>query len=272
MIAMNEPIAGLFGDPAVRKIEIDHHLALDTRYAGDPGCCLVSDASSTCELIGYFCLKFAIRRGEGPKGGLFSRNVALALLTGLVGDSQMGKYLKNKKERWYYRLLSGIFNRVLFEDAPEGKVESMEGIFDVIQRFSVQEKRCFEGIMALKRQSSSVYYVCLSREQSEELFRKYPTELIVNVSKSVADTLAEESGRLGMVVYYDDEALTDFVQFRLRRSAQFKALDLREVLSALKIRNGGGHPGAVGFRVKKDEIADLPGYTEEVISRLEALM
>jgi nanoRNase/pAp phosphatase (c-di-AMP/oligoRNAs hydrolase) len=271
MIAMNEPIAGLFGDSSVRKIEIDHHLALDTRYAGDPGYCLVSEASSTCELIGYLCLKFAIRQGT-PKEAFFSRNIALALLTGLVGESQMGKYLKNKKERWYYRLLHGIFDRLLLEDAPRGTVESMDGIFDAIQRFSVQEKRCFEGIMSLKRQSPSVYYVCLSREQSEELFRKYPTELIVNVSKAAADTLAEESGRLGMVVYYDDESLTNFVQFRLRRSARFKSLDLREILSALNIRNGGGHPGAVGFRVKKNEIADLSGYTEDVIARLEAAL
>jgi nanoRNase/pAp phosphatase (c-di-AMP/oligoRNAs hydrolase) len=270
MIAMNEPIAGLFGDPGIRKIEIDHHLSMDTRYSGDPGYCLVSDSSSTCELIGYLCLKFALRQGK-PQEDFFSRNIASALLTGLVGESQMGKYLKNKKERWYYRLLHGIFSRLLFGDAPQDKVESMDGIFDVIQRFSVQEKRCFEGIMALKRQSPSVYYVCLSREQSEELFRKYPTELIVNVSKAAADTLAEESGRLGMVVYYDDEALTNFVQFRLRRSAQFKALDLRDLLSGLNIRNGGGHPGAVGFRVKKDDIADLGAYTEALIARLESL-
>ncbi|MDR3166496.1 MAG: DHH family phosphoesterase [Treponema sp.] len=277
MIAMDESIARLMEDPSIRKIELDHHLQLDTQYAGDPGYCLVSEASSTCELLGYLALKFAKKLGITAEE-FFSRNIALAVLTGVVGDSQMGKYLKSSRERRYYKMFIGIFDRLLFEKTAQGSAQgrgnlsSMEAIFDVIQRFSVQEKKCYDGIMALKRKSPSVYYVGLDKAQSADLFAAYGAELMVNISKAVADTLAEECGRLGLVAYYDDTALSDFIQFRLRRGARFSTLDLREVLSTLAIRNGGGHPGAVGFRVKKGEIPDLTAYIEALIARIEELI
>jgi nanoRNase/pAp phosphatase (c-di-AMP/oligoRNAs hydrolase) len=273
MIAKNESIARLLEDPGIRKIEIDHHLQLDTQYAGDPGYCLVSEASSTCELLGYLSLKFANKLGVAWDD-FFSRNIALAILTGMVMDSRMGKYLKTSRERRYYRLFTGIFEHLLFEKTIKGKgnLASMEAIFDVIQRFSVQEKRGYDEIMALKRKSPLVFYVCLDEAQSKKLFGLYGAELMVNISKAAADTLAEENGRLGMVVYYDDDALSDFIQFRLRRSARFPAADLREVLSILDVRNGGGHPGAVAFRVKKEEIRDLNAYAEGLIARIEELL
>ncbi|MDR2759446.1 MAG: DHH family phosphoesterase [Spirochaetaceae bacterium] len=273
MIAMNESIARLMENPSIRKIEIDHHLQLDTQYAGDPGYCLVSEASSTCELLGYMALKLA-KKLELTAEEFFSRNIALAILTGVVGDSQMGKYLKTSRERRYYQIFTGIFDRLLFEKTVKGRgnLSSMEAIFDVIQRFSVQEKKCYDGIMALKRKSKLVQYVCLDKALSEEMFGLYGAELMVNISKAAADTLAEECGRLGMVVYYDDEALSDFIQFRLRRSAQFPTIDLRGVLSVLDFRNGGGHPGAVGFRVKKADVPDIAAYTEALIARIEELV
>jgi nanoRNase/pAp phosphatase (c-di-AMP/oligoRNAs hydrolase) len=272
MIGMTESMARLMADPSIRKIEIDHHLQLDTQYAGDPGYCLVSEASSTCELLGYMALKLAKKLGIKAED-FFSRNIALAILTGVVGDSQMGKYLKTSRERRYYQIFTGIFDRLLFEKTIKGRgnISSMEAIFDVIQRFSVQEKKCYDGIMALKRKSNMVYYVCLDKELSGEMFKSYGTELMVNISKAAADTMAEESGKLGMVVYYDDEDLSDFIQFRLRRSAKFPTIDLRGVLSVLDIRNGGGHPGAVGFRVKKTEVPDLDAYIEALIARIEGL-
>ncbi|MDR1108720.1 MAG: DHH family phosphoesterase [Spirochaetaceae bacterium] len=272
MIAKTEAIARLLEDPSIRKIEIDHHLHLDAQYAGDPGYCLVSNASSTCELLAYLSLKFAKKLGiKADK--FFPRNIALALLTGMVMDSQMGKYLKTSRERWYYRIFTGLFERLLFEKTIKGKgnLASMEAIFDVIQRFSVQEKKAYDEIMALKRKSPSVQYVFLDKAQSQKMVDLYGTDLVVNISKAAADILAEENGRLGMVAYYDDDARSDFIQFRLRRSSRFST-DLREILAALDIRNGGGHPGAVGFRVKKDEVPDLTSYTENLIARIEELV
>jgi nanoRNase/pAp phosphatase (c-di-AMP/oligoRNAs hydrolase) len=274
MIAMNSRIAGLFEDKEILKLEIDHHLAGDAVYAGDPGYCLVTGASSTCELIGYLLLKMSRHPERFGNVDLFSRNLALAVLTGIVGDSQMGKYLKTRKERFYYKTFSEIFDRLLVEKTVKNSknLSSMEAIFDVIKNFSVQERKCFENIMALKNKEKSIYYVCMDEEKSAEFFKRYGEELLVNVSKAAADTLAEDCGKLGLVVYYDDPGVSGFIQFRLRRSAVFIKTDLREVLTGLKIENGGGHPGAVGFRLTKDEVKDITRYTPELVSRIEELV
>jgi nanoRNase/pAp phosphatase (c-di-AMP/oligoRNAs hydrolase) len=112
----------------------------------------------------------------------------------------------------------------------------------------------------------------MDEEKSAEFFKRYGEELLVNVSKAAADTLAEDCGKLGLVVYYDDPGVSGFIQFRLRRSALFVKTDLREVLVGLKIENGGGHPGAIGFRLARDEVKDIARYTAELVSRVEELV
>jgi nanoRNase/pAp phosphatase (c-di-AMP/oligoRNAs hydrolase) len=273
MIALNDEIATHMKDKDIRIIEIDHHLAADAQYSGDTGFCLVAEASSTCELIGYFLLKLAQQKEKFKKVDFFTRNLALSILTGIVGDSQMGKYLKTRREKFYYRIFSELFDRLLEEKTAKNSknLSSMEAVFDVIQNFSVQEKHCFEGIMKLKNTGNSIHYICIGQAKSAEFFKTYGVELIVNVSKAAADTLAEDCGKLGLVVYYDDPFLSEFIQFRLRRSAKFLHVDLRTVLTGLKIENGGGHPGAVGFRIKKDEVTDIEAYTADIVRHIETL-
>ncbi|MDR3130767.1 MAG: DHH family phosphoesterase [Treponema sp.] len=274
MISSNAVIDQLLSDPGIRKIEIDHHLGADASYAGDPGYCLVSEASSACELIGYLCFKFSRQKDRFPGVDFFSRNIALAVLTGIVGDSHMGKYLKSAKERWYYSILSQAFDKLLVEKTRKNSnnLASMEAIFDTIQLFSVREKLCFDRILKQKLRSEYIFYAALGKEESAELFSRYGNELLVNVSKAAANTLAEDAGKLGLVAYYDDPSLSSFVQFRLRRSAKFTVLDLRTVLKTLGISNGGGHPGAIGFRVLKDEVPDIHAFTAEIACRIDGMI
>ncbi|GHV88198.1 DHH family phosphoesterase [Spirochaetia bacterium] len=272
MIALNGAISTLLENPKIRKIEIDHHVQTDAVYAGDSGYCLVSEASSTCELIGYLCLKIS-KQLDWKTEDIFSRNISLAILTGMVGDSNMGKYLKSNRERWYYDYFSSKFDKMLGEKTHRNsKGLSSEEIFDAIQYFSVQDKKCFDRIMSAVVESPSVFYSVLSNSDSEAIFEQYGNDRVVTVSKTVADILAENSGKLGLVAYYDDSASTDFIQFRLRRSGKYTALDLRTVLKKLKIDNGGGHPGAIGFRLPKGEVADLEAFIRGLIGQLEGLV
>ena len=274
MIALNDEIEILMADKDIRKIEIDHHLEGDASCAGDEDYCLLREASSTCEIIGYLLLKLSRQKDRFDKIDFFTRNLALAIITGIVGDSQMGKYLTTRREKFYYKVFTDIFAKLLGEKTLKNSknLSSMEAVFDVIQNFSVQEKHCFEGIMQLKNTEKSIYYICMTKEQSEKYIEEYGAELIVNVSKAAADNLAEDSSKLGLVAYYDEPSLSDFVQFRLRRSAKYLHADLRTLLPGLKIENGGGHPGAIGFRVRKDEIKDISAYTADIVSKMEKLL
>jgi nanoRNase/pAp phosphatase (c-di-AMP/oligoRNAs hydrolase) len=102
------------------------------------------------------------------------------------------------------------------------------------------------------------------------LFAGCGEEAIVSAARVLADRLAEESGKLGLVVYYDNPERSDLVQFRLRRAGAWKSYDLRNLLGVLAISNGGGHEGAIGFRVPRGEIGDFPRYVDELRAKIEA--
>ena len=277
MIDSNEVIDRLLADPAVRKIEIDHHLQADALYSGDPGFRLVANASSTCELIGFLALKIAKKRDLLDRfeiTELFSRNLALAILTGIIGDSKMGKFLKTNRERWYYRTFSSMFEKMLYQKTlkDSANFSSMEEIFKVIQSLSAVEKECLERVMKKRQKNRSLNLIVLDAAESAELDEKYGNDVIIAVTKAAADKLAEDNGRLGLVVYYDGADVSNFIQFRLRRSPDFSVLDLRTILDRFKIANGGGHPGAIGFRFEKGSVEDLDSYVDKLAAGIEGMI
>lgn len=267
----------LLEKPGVAVIEIDHHLAADSRYIGDEELRLVAEASSTCELIGYLALKMQ-KKDSILKlfdvDDLFTRNFVLAVLTGIVGDSKMGKFLKSRREEWFYKLFSETFSHMLSEktSADSKNLSSMSEVFNEITRLSKIEERCFNYFMDHKRRSGTLVYTALPREKTDPLPAEFDIDLFVSTARSVTDALAEESGTLGMVVYYDPPEVSDLVQFRIRRSHTFRSLDLRRILEEAGIENGGGHEGAIGFRVRRKAISDLADYLGKLIGIITSLL
>jgi single-stranded DNA-specific DHH superfamily exonuclease len=91
----------------------------------------------------------------------------------------------------------------------------------------------------------------------------------VSTARVVADRLAESSGKLGLVAYYDNPEHSDLVQFRLRRAGAWKKYDLRGLLERFAIENGGGHEGAIGFRMPRSEIPDFQAYVATLLQGIE---
>ena len=248
MIDLVETYAGMKADPAVLKIELDHHLEADSRYYGDPGYRLVYEASSTCEIIGRLALKMdhdAALKEKYQIDELMSRNLVLAILTGMIGDSQMGRFLKSHRERWFYQRFSSSFERMLVLKTKAGSrnFSSKEEVFEALATLSADEDACFRFMSREILEAGSVRYAVLDAEASRQLFATFGNDTAVAVSKALVDRLAEESGRLGLVGYYDDPSASPFAQFRLRRSQNFTGLDLRDALGLLGVTNGGGIPG-----------------------------
>jgi nanoRNase/pAp phosphatase (c-di-AMP/oligoRNAs hydrolase) len=274
MLMANDEIRAFIANPGIRKIEMDHHLGSDSAEMGDEMFRLYSRAASSCELVGYFSLKLASwyeASGEGQRNDIFSRNLALCILTGIVGDTGMGKYLRLERQKWYYKVFSGLYSQLLDKttDKSRGNISTMQDIYSLLLNLSDQEAACLYEMEIFMEKGHSVYSIGLDRRVSALFFNRYPNEVIVDVAKSEANTLAEDSGRMGLVAYYDAPLISDFVQFRLRRSSSWEKLDLRLVLDALGITNGGGHEGAVGFRVPKADIPDLSVYMQKLLANIE---
>ena len=276
MIAGMEMIGETAGDPSVPKIELDHHIGSDSIYYGDEGLRLVYEASSTCEIIGHLAMK--IEGDEALKArydieDLLSRNLVLAVISGMIGDSQMGRFLKSRRERWFYAKFSSIFENLLERKtlAGSGNFSSKEQVFEALAALSDDEEACY-GIMSRGVETiGGVRFAALDAESSRKVFSTYGNETVITVSKALVDALAEGSGCLGLVGFYDDPGQSPFVQFRLRRSQSFTSLDLREALSRLEIANGGGHPGAVGFRIEREAVPDIAAAVRKFAEALNAM-
>ncbi|MCX7029882.1 MAG: diguanylate cyclase [Spirochaetes bacterium] len=273
MIEASEAVREVAARPEVLRIEIDHHFGADSGYIGDPGYRLVAEASSASELVGHLLMKLQHRRDVLERfqvADLFPRNVVLAILTGIIGDSQMGKFLKTRRERRYYEAFSGRFNELLSRSTVKrSNFFTMDEVFSELQKLSVSEEHCYEALYARRHTEGSIGVVAFSAAEMEPLYATCDDETVVTTSRSVADQLAEDSGRLGLVVYHDNPARSDLVQFRVRRASKFKDYDLRNLLGLLGIANGGGHEGAIGFRVPRSEIGDFDAYVERLLARIE---
>jgi len=273
MVESSPKIKKLLGDSSVLKIEFDHHIGADSRYIGDSGYCLVTEATSASELVGHLALKLRGKKellAEYQIEDPFTRNLVLAILSGIIGDTNMGQFLKSRRERRYYRLFSSMLNEMLAEATlKETNFKSIDEVYTELQRLSSKEDTCFSYFNGKKQFSDSVGFVALDEEDMSYLFSICDEETVVTVARAIANDLAEESGIFSLVAYYDNPAQSDLIQFRVRRSQGFKAYDLRNLLQTFNIENGGGHEGAIGFRMPRGLVADYGAYIQGLIRGLE---
>ena len=273
MIDCHNRISPLFERRGINKVEIDHHIGADSEYFGDAGYRLVMDATSASELVGLIVLRLLKKKKILRKhriGNPLSRNIILSILTGIVGDTNMGKYLKSSRDRRYYEIFSGLYNNLLGkETVKKTNIASINEVYKELSRLSKEEESCYTFMMNRKQSSPSIGYIVLDEHDVDTLLETVDSEVLVAVSRAVADALAEESGRLSLVAYADSDTVSELVQFRVRRSHQFKDLDLRSILGQFSITNGGGHEGAIGFRVPKDSIDDIRDYVHYLVNGIE---
>ncbi|MFA6507413.1 MAG: DHH family phosphoesterase [Treponemataceae bacterium] len=274
MIDIDDASRGILSDSSIRKIEIDHHLETDAEYFGDEEYRLVSNASSSCELIGFLAYKIDKNKELKNRYGIedvFTRNLVLAVLTGIIGDSGMGRYFKTTRERRLYDWLSALFDNMLALKTRQGSgnYKTKEQIFESIASLSKGEGKCFERIYAMKLHTKRFDYIFIPEMEVKALCEEFGDESFISVVKSAADTLSEQNGTFGLIAYPDSEGL---VQFRVRRSRDFTDFDLRDILSRLSLTNGGGHPGAIGFRIPKSEISDPASFTDDLVQKVSAML
>jgi hypothetical protein len=182
----------------------------------------------------------------------------------------MGQYLKSRREKKYYQIFSAMFNEMLSRRTTKRtNFFTMDEVFSELQKLSSHEQGCFGYMLERKKLSGSISLVALSTEEMEPLYAGCDDDTIVSTARVIADTLAEESGKLGLVAYYDNPSRSDLVQFRLRRAGGWKKYDLRGLLTRFSIANGGGHEGAIGFRIPRAQIPDFRGYVSSLLEGIE---
>lgn len=257
MIDASPRIWKLIESPDIIKAEIDHHLESDASSLTSEELRFVSSASSTCELIAYLIYKIGSKTDFVKKyetGVLFTRNVILSILTGIIGDTKNGVRFVSKRDKRMFNLFSKSLESKLDELTIKNSnnLANLEQVFDVIQSLSLNEKILIEELLENEIKRENISAVILDDDKSRELINKTDDySLFVNTIKDVTDILAEHSGKTGLTMYLEEQEKRLY-QIRIRCSKSYNKIDLRTILTNLKIENGGGHPGAIGLRIPPD--------------------
>ncbi len=282
MISLRPEMAALLkeerfiGGKPIPIIEFDHHLSADAEYSGTEGYRFVHYATSTCELLALFCHKLERRKdllAQYEIKNLFSRNIVLSLLTGMIGDTKNGLTLKNARDMFFYKFFTKRFSSILEASLRKNtqNYASTQDIFTSIQLLTVVEKDIYHELLSRARYSGRIGSVALTEEESMSFLAQTEYNIFVKAIKTVTDNLAEKSGVIGMTAYFDPPEISDLVQFRIRTARDIGGIDLRTILTDFSISDGGGHPGAIGFRVPKAAIGDSAKFVSRILKRLEEL-
>ncbi len=277
MIAVTGFGRRVLNDPAVPKIEMDHHFDADAEYSGDPDYRLTMQASSTCEIIAQVCAKLKNKPEILKQYGiseLYSRNIILAMLTGMIGDAKLGNYLFKRRDKAFYEYFLKKFNTMLREKfyRNSGNISSIGEILDTVEAVSAEDGKVYTEIMNKAQYTGKTGFIVLNKEESDRINKAMEHSQFVGLIKKATDEIAEKANGIGISAYFDPPDVSDKIQFRVRVSQLLKGTDVRPILTTLGIKDGGGHPGAIGFRFPASEISDLNAYTEKVIRQTGTLL
>lgn len=270
MIAADGCIYDFLNNPAIPNVELDHHFSSDAAYSGDPEYSLVLHASSTCEILCRLCYKMAnhpeIMQSYSIEE-LYSRNLVLALLTGMLGDAKMGNYLATQHDREVFDYFSKHLNlmlRLSTRSENTKKIASMERLLSVIEATDAETQKIYDQILSNAVYSGRVGTVMLSETDSLRFFDTIEYGQFVGMIKVATNAIAEKSGGVGISVYHDSPGKSDKIQCRIRAAQAARGIDLHPVLSHFKITDGGGHPGAIAFRLPCSLTPSLPALLAEI--------
>lgn len=264
-------------DPSIQKIELDHHFSADAAHTGDVGYRLTPRASSTCEIIALVCHKLTNLPDVLEKyyiNTLYTRNIVLSMLTGILGDARLGNFLRSRRDKQFYRYFTQKFNGMLQEKILDGtkNINSIEEILSVLNSFSDEEKALYQTIGQYKQYEENIAYMILSKEVMSAIPLPADYNLFVGVVKDVTNELADKAPFVGITAYYDPPHISDKIQFRVRCSESARGIDLRQVLQTCNLTDGGGHPGAIAFRLQQTEVTNMQEFLEKLFAEIRKIL
>jgi nanoRNase/pAp phosphatase (c-di-AMP/oligoRNAs hydrolase) len=232
------------------SIEIDHHFGGDSEKIYSNSVPLFFKANSCCEILAEYLN--AVEKNINLK---FPRNIVLCLLVGICFDTQFGKFVANQPlyEKWFdflsKRLTILTWENNLFRESKQ--------IFVEITKMSENKLKVINDLLKTTAINNSVGLLILPDVKMEESLSKTgdSTCILSKIVSDLIDRVTEISGNIGVLSFYDN--LQNLFFIKVRRSSNFKNYDLRNIEKLLidyfdgEFQGGGGHPGAVSFRIKK---------------------
>ena len=280
MIALDDKILSFFLQKNIPKVEIDHHFSKDARHTGDAPYRLTLHASSSCEIVALICYKLSKQKIVLEKHGigeLYSRNIVLAILTGMIGDAKLGNYLSTKRDRAFFKYFLNKLGSVLKESyyINSRNISSIDEILHLLEEISEKERLLYNLVSKKITKQETLGLLILNQEDSIQLQKQADDfQDFIAIVRRITGELSDSPNVASISCFYYPASISNFVEFRVRAGEAIKGIDFRQVIEDLKVPlgNGGGHPGAICFKVEKKDITNLDEYVSHLLEDVKRII
>lgn len=277
MIAMDDKILSFFLQKNIPKIEIDHHFSNDARHSGDEPYQLTLRASSSAEIIAIICKKLTSHTPVLEKHGIYeiySRNIVMAMVTGMLGDAKMGEYLASKRDKAFFHYFLNKFDRLLQEHHHKGSgnIKSVDEALLLLEEMTEEESNLYDIMEKYTSTQEGLGLLLLDEASSVKLQKEAGNFLtFIDVLRNMTGKLSDSPNLASISCFYYPLSISSLVEFRVRASQAIKGTDFRPLIEELEVPegNGGGHPGAICFKVERALINDINEYTKKLIEAVK---
>ena len=257
-------------------IEIDHHFGADSEELTDYGTKLFRNANANTEIIGDILKKLYDQNPERPNP-FSQRNIILGLITGILGDTVGGKVIHYKLDydRWMEKLGEQLKNITRWRDSSEKRDEDCktakfgapEQILDYLNKLTKDQESCLNLLNARIEIKGSIGFLNLLPSTYQAVHgtcQPFESDWFVDIMGLLLNAVPEKSGHAGIVLFEGANAEGEECVFiKIRRAIDFAGVDLRTAEDKIKelfgdlYMGGGGHAGAVSFRIHRLEEKEL---------------
>ena len=244
-------------------LELDHHFGTDSAAVARHGIHLFRQANATTEIAAELLERYH-RKTPGTPNPFEQRNIVISLLTGLITDTGGGNIpIRPEDYRFWNHRLGELLRRQTHPGPHPGNAapqfSSPADIRKFLTRLSEEQTECVEALKRRIRHQSGIGVLNLLdsvRPTLEGPCRTQDPVWFTHILDTMANLVTEEAGQVGLLFYSDKTAAgEDCIYLKMRRTLGCP-LDLRETESAVQAAfgehhlGGGGHPGAVSYRIR----------------------
>ena len=280
MISLDDKILSFFLQKSIPKIEIDHHFSQDARHSGDIPYRLTLRASSAAEIIAHICQKISKHKIVLEKhavGELYSRNIVMVMAAGMMGDAKKGGYLATKRDISFFKYFLNKFDAILKKTSYKGStnVSSVDEMLELLEKMSQEEKHLYDAIKKEVSFKDNIGLLILDEKTSYNLYSSLDDfSVFIEIIRNITDELSNIPNDASVSCFYYPPSISSFIEFRVRASENLRGIDFRSLINIMKVPdgNGGGHPGAICFKIEKHLINDIKKYVASLISNVENII
>jgi len=273
-------------------VEIDHHFGADSEELTDYGIKLFRKANANTEIIGEILEMLYNKNPERPNP-FGQRNIILGLITGILGDTTGGKVIHYKEDynRWMGKLgeqLKSITrwrnsaDNKRIEDCRTSKFGDPTQILDYLNKVTRDQESILKSLNSHIESKGNTGFLSLLPSTYQKVNRTWSSiesDWFFDIMGLLLSSVPEKSGYVGVIIFEGKNAAGENCVFiKIRRAINFSGIDLRTAEGKIKelfgnlYMGGGGHAGAVSFRIHRLDEKELLAQLENLFGFLNGVM